>query len=76
MPSAVLNRPESGGARGWRVRLTDYEFRTSPEARELVRHEQIVVIDYRGCPTGMVRDERAAVARGNPLTGYPTRMEH
>lgn len=47
VPSAALNRRGSGGARGWRVRLTDYEFLTSPEARELIRYEQIVVIDYR-----------------------------
>jgi len=32
---------------GWRVRRTDYEFLTSPEARELLRQEGIVVIDYR-----------------------------
>jgi predicted glycoside hydrolase/deacetylase ChbG (UPF0249 family) len=32
---------------GWRVRRTDYEFLISPEARELVREEQIHLIDYR-----------------------------
>ena len=32
---------------GWHVRRTDYEFLTSPEARELLRQEQIIVIDYR-----------------------------
>ncbi|MEN8653689.1 polysaccharide deacetylase family protein [Streptomyces sp. 21So2-11] len=32
---------------GWRVRLTDYEFLTSPEARDLLRQEDITVIDYR-----------------------------
>lgn len=32
---------------GWRVRRTDYEFLTSPEAREILRQEEIVVIDYR-----------------------------
>jgi len=32
---------------GWRVRQTDYEFLTSPDARELLRQEGIVVIDYR-----------------------------
>jgi hypothetical protein len=32
---------------GWRVRRTDYEFLTSPEARELVRQEGIVMTDYR-----------------------------
>lgn len=32
---------------GWRVRRTDHEFLTSPEARELLRREGIVVIDHR-----------------------------
>jgi hypothetical protein len=32
---------------GWRVRRTDYEFLTSPEARALVRREGIVLTDYR-----------------------------
>jgi chitin disaccharide deacetylase len=32
---------------GWRVRRTDYEFLTSPQARELIQHERIVVTDYR-----------------------------
>jgi predicted glycoside hydrolase/deacetylase ChbG (UPF0249 family) len=32
---------------GWRVRQTDYEFLTSPQARELLQQEGIVVIDYR-----------------------------
>jgi predicted glycoside hydrolase/deacetylase ChbG (UPF0249 family) len=32
---------------GWRVRRTDYEFLTSPQARELLQHEGIVVTDYR-----------------------------
>jgi predicted glycoside hydrolase/deacetylase ChbG (UPF0249 family) len=32
---------------GWRVRRTDYEFLTSPEAHELLQREGIVVIDYR-----------------------------
>lgn len=32
---------------GWRVRRTDYEFLTSPEARELIHRERIVVTDYR-----------------------------
>jgi len=31
---------------GWRVRQSDYEFLTSPQARELLQKEQIVVIDY------------------------------
>jgi predicted glycoside hydrolase/deacetylase ChbG (UPF0249 family) len=32
---------------GWRVRWTDYQFLTSPQARELLRQEGIAVIDYR-----------------------------
>lgn len=32
---------------GWRVRSTDHAFLTSPEAREIVRQEGIVVTDYR-----------------------------
>ncbi|MDH6710123.1 putative glycoside hydrolase/deacetylase ChbG (UPF0249 family) [Kitasatospora sp. MAA19] len=32
---------------GWRVRCSDYEFLTSPQARELLQQEGIVVIDYR-----------------------------
>lgn len=32
---------------GWRVRQSDYEFMTSPQARELLQKEGIVVIDYR-----------------------------
>lgn len=32
---------------GWRVRWTDYEFLTSPQARDLLEQEGIVVTDYR-----------------------------
>ncbi|MEU2624608.1 polysaccharide deacetylase family protein [Streptomyces sp. NPDC007157] len=32
---------------GWLVRRTDYEFLTSPQARELLQQEDIHVIDYR-----------------------------
>jgi len=32
---------------GWRVRRTDYEFLTSPQAGDLLQQEGIVVIDYR-----------------------------
>jgi predicted glycoside hydrolase/deacetylase ChbG (UPF0249 family) len=32
---------------GWRVRRTDYEFLTSPEAHDLLQQERIVVIDFR-----------------------------
>jgi chitin disaccharide deacetylase len=31
---------------GWRVRRTDLDFLTSPEARDAVRREGIVIIDY------------------------------
>jgi predicted glycoside hydrolase/deacetylase ChbG (UPF0249 family) len=31
----------------WRERQTDYEFLTSPEARDLIREERVLVIDYR-----------------------------
>ncbi|MEU4540005.1 polysaccharide deacetylase family protein [Streptosporangium sp. NPDC023825] len=40
---------------GWRVRRTDYEFLTSPEARELLRREGIVVIDYRALQQAWAR---------------------
>ena len=32
---------------GWRVRRTDYDFLTSPQANALLENERIVVIDYR-----------------------------
>ncbi|WP_046500495.1 polysaccharide deacetylase family protein [Streptomyces odonnellii] len=32
---------------GWPVRRTDYEFLTSPQAREVLQQEDITVIDYR-----------------------------
>ncbi|MFJ4921218.1 polysaccharide deacetylase family protein [Streptomyces sp. NPDC088725] len=32
---------------GWRVRRSDYDFLMSEEAREILRHEDIHVIDYR-----------------------------
>lgn len=32
---------------GWHVRRTDYEFLTSPQARDLLQDEGIVVIDYK-----------------------------
>jgi chitin disaccharide deacetylase len=31
----------------WRVRQTDYAFLTSPQAREIIDHEGITIIDYR-----------------------------
>ncbi|MFD5917995.1 ChbG/HpnK family deacetylase [Kitasatospora sp. NPDC058201] len=32
---------------GWLVRRTDYEFLTSPQAREVLQQEDMAVIDYR-----------------------------
>ena len=32
---------------GWRIRQTDYAFLTSPQARKIIDHESITVIDYR-----------------------------
>ncbi|QXE33735.1 polysaccharide deacetylase family protein [Streptomyces sp. GMY02] len=32
---------------GWAVRRTDYEFLTSPQARDVLQQEDITVIDYR-----------------------------
>ncbi len=32
---------------GWRIRQSDHAFLTSPQAREIVEHEGITVIDYR-----------------------------
>jgi len=32
---------------GWRVRWTDYQFLTSPQAQQLLQQEGITVIDYR-----------------------------
>lgn len=32
---------------GWRIRQTDFAFLTSPQAREIIDHESISVIDYR-----------------------------
>jgi len=32
---------------GWRRRRTDYEFLTSPQARQLIEQQGVVVIDYR-----------------------------
>jgi chitin disaccharide deacetylase len=43
-----LGNEESQAIDGsWRVRRTDYEFLTSPEANELLRQEGIIVVDYR-----------------------------
>ncbi|MFC4584468.1 polysaccharide deacetylase family protein [Sphaerisporangium corydalis] len=32
---------------GWRVRQTDHDFLTSPQAREILHQERIIVTDYR-----------------------------
>jgi predicted glycoside hydrolase/deacetylase ChbG (UPF0249 family) len=45
-PSTGAEKSRAADA-GWRVRRTDYEFLISAQARELLRHEGIVVIDYR-----------------------------
>jgi chitin disaccharide deacetylase len=49
---------------GSRVRRSDYEFLISPEARELLRHEGIVVIDYRTIQQVWARSESPS-ARGS-----------
>jgi predicted glycoside hydrolase/deacetylase ChbG (UPF0249 family) len=43
---SVGSRDSQGIDSGWRVRRTDYEFLTSPEALALLRQEDITVIDY------------------------------
>ncbi|MER8069788.1 hypothetical protein ABTZ59_16020 [Streptomyces sp. NPDC094034] len=49
MFSRVLGRspPPPAADSGRLVRRTDYEFLTSPQAREVLRQEDIAVIDYR-----------------------------
>jgi hypothetical protein len=32
---------------GWQIRRSDHAFLTSPQAREILDHESITVIDYR-----------------------------
>lgn len=39
-------RSQAVDPEGWRVRRTDYEFLISPQAREVLRQEEITVIDY------------------------------
>ncbi|MFC9248950.1 polysaccharide deacetylase family protein [Streptomyces sp. NPDC057136] len=43
---------------GWLVRRTDYEFLTSPTARELLQQEGIVVTDYRAAQRAWVTQGR------------------
>jgi predicted glycoside hydrolase/deacetylase ChbG (UPF0249 family) len=52
---------------GWRVRRTDYEFLTSPEAREILQYEGITVIDYR--PLQQAWTEGAAPVAGGASGG-------
>ncbi|MET7904217.1 polysaccharide deacetylase family protein [Streptomyces sp. NPDC005355] len=49
-------RAEPG--RGWRVRRSDYAFLMSSQARELLRREGIVVIDYRAVQEMWARGPR------------------
>jgi len=44
---------------GWRVRQTDYEFLTSPQARTILREERITVISYRDIQQAWFRAEKA-----------------
>jgi chitin disaccharide deacetylase len=44
---------------GWRVRKTDYEFLTSPQARALIRDERITVINYRDIQQAWSRTGKA-----------------
>ncbi len=58
---------------GWRVRRTDYEFLTSPQARELLRQEGIVVIDYRALQ--QVWSQTSAPRQRRPC-GFPRNSGH
>jgi predicted glycoside hydrolase/deacetylase ChbG (UPF0249 family) len=44
---AIGDQASRGMDGGWRVRQTDYEFLTSPQAREIVQREGIVIIGYQ-----------------------------
>jgi predicted glycoside hydrolase/deacetylase ChbG (UPF0249 family) len=44
---------------GWHVRRTDYDFLTSPQARDLLQDEGIVVIDYKTIQQAWSRTQRA-----------------
>jgi hypothetical protein len=56
---------------GWHVSHTDYEFLTSPAARELVRQEGIVVIDYGPVQRAWSARSQAADNAGG---GHPPRQ--
>jgi predicted glycoside hydrolase/deacetylase ChbG (UPF0249 family) len=43
----VEQRQQAIDSTGWQIRQSDYAFLTSPEAREILDHESITVIDYR-----------------------------
>jgi hypothetical protein len=52
---------------GWRVRQADYEFLISPQARDVLQQEGIVVLDYRAI-------QRAWVQPGSPRSASPGRL--
>ena len=47
MHPALGDQPSQLIDPGWRVRQTDYEFLTSPQASTVLRDERIAVIGYR-----------------------------
>ena len=49
---------------GWRVRRTDYEFLTSPQARALLQSERIAVIGYRTIQQAWLRSPDASLLGG------------
>ena len=49
---------------GWRVRRTDYEFLISPEAREILQEEKIIVMDYRTIQQAWLQASRSSTSRG------------
>ena len=46
-PAHGIDVWETTDPTGWRVRQTDHAFLTSPQAHEIIDHEDITVIDYR-----------------------------
>jgi chitin disaccharide deacetylase len=51
---------------GWRVRQTDYEFLTSPQAGTVLRYERITVISYRDIQQAWSRAGKARLSETNP----------
>jgi hypothetical protein len=51
---------------GWRVRKTDYEFLTSPQAHAVLRDERITVISYRHIQQAWSRAEKPGYLRQDP----------